>query len=377
LVFALICSISLRAAQLPSSPGIHKGSEVSVDGHTRTFDYYIPAARPPGVVPLVFVMHGYGGEADQVTGEGGYTAPHKIWRHIADSVGFLCVYPEGSFSDVDTNKRGWNDCRETAESNPFLDDVRFVTSLLDTISSAFPIDTSAVFATGTSNGGFMALRLAVEAPDRFCAVAAIAASMPMTSECRTPTAPVSVLFMNGTEDPVLPFHGGSVGDTTGVRGDALSSYAAVDVWLEVNNIATTPMIDSIHDTNPFDASRVTRHRWGPGPYDKTVVLYEVAGGGHTEPSQAEKYSEAFQDDFVGEQNHDIEMAEEVWAFFADASRIATVPPQPIRHSDAHTILREAGGAAYDLLGRRMHPTSRRPAPHQRPARVQGQSCPRP
>jgi len=48
-------------------------------------------------------------------------------------------------------------------------------------------------------------------------------------------------------------------------------------------------------------------------------LIEVVGGGHTEPSIAERYSNLFLL-VVGNQNGDFEMAEEVWGFFSDKSK---------------------------------------------------------
>ena len=49
---------------------------------------------------------------------------------------------------------------------------------------------------------------------------------------------------------------------------------------------------------------------------KRQAVYRIDGGGHNEPSIEERYRALFLR-VVGEQNHDIEMADEVWAFFAD------------------------------------------------------------
>jgi len=42
--------------------------------------------------------------------------------------------------------------------------------------------------------------------------------------------------------------------------------------------------------------------------------YEVVNGGHTEPSIQERYSNLYKL-IVGNQNGDIEMAQEIWGFF--------------------------------------------------------------
>jgi polyhydroxybutyrate depolymerase len=51
------------------------------------------------------------------------------------------------------------------------------------------------------------------------------------------------------------------------------------------------------------------------------VLYEVRGGGHTEPSLTEHNRRLYKR-IVGPQNRDIEMAEEVWSFFKNRRRQA-------------------------------------------------------
>lgn len=55
------------------------------------------------------------------------------------------------------------------------DDLKFLTNLIDEIAQKYPVDRKRVYASGICNGGFVALRLGVEAPEKFAAVAAIAA----------------------------------------------------------------------------------------------------------------------------------------------------------------------------------------------------------
>jgi len=50
----------------------------------------------------------------------------------------------------------------------------------------------------------MSLRLAVEAADTFAAVGSIVGHVAATSECSAPVTPISVLFISGTEDPLVP-----------------------------------------------------------------------------------------------------------------------------------------------------------------------------
>lgn len=59
-----------------------------------------------------------------------------------------------------------------------------------------------------------------------------------------------------------------------------------------------------------------RYTYSQGVEGTQVLLYEIIGGGHVEPSIQEQYA-AIAELILGKQNHDIEMAEEIWNFFRD------------------------------------------------------------
>jgi polyhydroxybutyrate depolymerase len=352
----IIIPCSLFAA-LNLEPGLHKDNTIFSGGISRTFDYYIPANLPTEV-SLVLLLHGHGGDADGMTGESGTAAPFKVFMSIADTAKFICVFPDGEFSPIENNTRGWNDCRETAESNPNVDDVTFLISLIDTFSSYYSVSPKATFVAGMSNGGFMTMRLATEVPEMFGAFAAVCSSMPQTSECSAPSAPASVLFMNGTDDSIMPYSGGNMNrDTSGTRGDALSTWDAVNQWLLLNQIASTGQVDSLPDINKEDGTRVVKHSWESATNLKKVVFYEIIGGGHTEPSIIEKYSDWWQDgglffDGVGSQNHDVEMAHEIWNFFSALESIPSKVQRNVPVAKRTPLIRNAQGH-YDLQGRRI------------------------
>ena len=135
----------------------------------------------------------------------GNAAPHRVWLEIAEREKLILVIPSGALSP-DGNP-GWNDCRADAESNPKTDDVKFIRALIQNVAKSCAIDRSRIFASGMSNGGNMALRLALELSDQIAAVAVVASAMPKVNICGPPAHPVSVLFMNGTADPLLPYEG--------------------------------------------------------------------------------------------------------------------------------------------------------------------------
>ena len=98
---------------------------------------------------------------------------------------------------------------------------------------------SKVFAIGTSNGGHFAIRLAEEIPNRITAFASIAASNSVNSDCNSLPIEVSALFMNGTDDPILPYTGGQMPSN---RGEVHSTENTISYWVNKNGTDTFPEI---------------------------------------------------------------------------------------------------------------------------------------
>lgn len=300
--------------------GLIKDNVIISNGTHRSYDMYVPHDLAGQAVPLVLLFHGHFGNSDVMTGENHKAAPYKVWLKLAEKYHFIVAIPNG-MKGAD-GARGWNDCRAGAESNPTSDDVGFVTTLVSHLEQEYPIDTRRVYASGTSNGGYMVLRLAMEMSGTFAAVAPVVAAMPLHNECKAPTHPISVLFMNGTKDPFTHFNGGEIGKDKYKRGAALSTPASVNYWIKHDGTKSKPVIKQFPDLSSTDNSHVVRESYINGKQGTEVVLYKVIGGGHTEPSLEEKYGMVWRL-IVGDQNHDIEMAREIWRFFKDKKQQAT------------------------------------------------------
>ncbi len=310
-----------RGARAPAWPqgkaprGTLATRTLVVDGVPRRYALYLPATEGDGPYALVLELHGGGVTIEDMTGESGYKTPYKLWMPLADAEGVVVVYPEGLPGAY--GKPTWNDCRGDATVSSQADDVRFIGALLDHLLAAHPIDPRRVYVSGTSNGGLMALRLAVAMPTRLAAVAAVAAAMPARSECPPPTHPLSVLFMNGTRDTHLPYAGGTVSrPPKSSFGTVQSTAASVALWVRLDRASPQPTVYRFPDRDPRDGSTVVRYTYAHGVGGTQVVLYRIEGGGHAAPSIAQQYSRLFERRF-GRQNHDIEMVQEVWQFFRD------------------------------------------------------------
>jgi len=285
------------------------------DGDKRSYDLYLPNDKTNGSMPMVLLLHGHFGDADVMTGENNKKAPYKVWLDIADREGWVLLIPDGAFGS--DKQRGWNDCRADTTTNPNTDDVLFLNSLIRAISAKYPINKKRIYAHGTSNGGMMVYRLAIESGNKFKAMASIVASMPVQSECRDSNIPMPIMVMNGTRDPLVPYEGGKIGrkrDQDRGRGSVVSTDDTIQYWLENNGINSRPQIKMLSNNVIRDRSRVRVETYRGGRNNSEVVLYKVLGGGHTEPSNQERYNKLYKL-IVGNQNHDIEMAEEVFQFF--------------------------------------------------------------
>jgi len=127
---------------------------------------------------------------------------------LADQHGFVVLYPDGY-------RRNWNDCRKHATFPAKLqniDDMSFIRTLIARVMAEQGVDEKSVYVFGYSNGGHMAFRLAMEAPDEVAAIAAVAASLPTpdASSCPQQGRTSRIMLINGTEDPINPYQGGVV-----------------------------------------------------------------------------------------------------------------------------------------------------------------------
>ena len=311
LALAISCAFIITACgggDDPNTSGrLTQNNSFAAQGDTRQYHLYEPA-QPQSATPVI-LLHGNGGSADQILGLDNTKAPYKAWLEIAERENIILVVPDGALGSDD--KKGWNDCRADASTNPTTDDVQFLSALIDKIRTDYSLGDRKVFVMGTSNGGVMTQRLAEEIPDELAAISVVVASRPASSVCPNSSVALPILFMNGTDDPILPYAGGSIASN---RGMVLSTQATVDHWVARNQTDTTPVQTALDNIDTGDGSTINRFSYRNGTNGAVVEHYEVVGGGHTEPSLAERYGLVFKA-IVGNQNGDIEMAEEVWNFF--------------------------------------------------------------
>jgi len=295
------------------------GSFVS-SGEKREYVLYVPRsydrARP---TPLVISMHGAGlwGAAQRDISR---------WNELADRKGFIVVYPSGVGGN---GVRIWR----VEPGDGLTRDVRFISDLIDTLSAAYNIDSTRIYADGLSNGGGMSFALSCTLPNRIAAVGMVGAAQTLPWQwCaereveggrRETERPVPVISFHGTADPVVPYNGGSS-------------------WISPRPFPSTPRWTAnwarrngcaVGFREATVTRDVTRREYTGCADDASVVLYTIHGGGHTWPGGMQ-----LPEWFVGRTTRSVDATSLMWEFFAEhpkppASRrprpASRVPPYPI------------------------------------------------
>ena len=178
-------------------------------------------------------LHGGGGNMD-------IQATDKFYGQIAkaDQAGYVVVFPNG-FSRLSSGKLAtWNAghcCAAARDTN--ADDVGFIRAIVANLSAQPGIDAQRMYASGRSNGGMMAYRLACEMPEVFKAIVAVAGT-DNTQSC-TPKSPVSVLHIHAKDDERVLFNGGA-----GRKSKQVTEYVSVPdtvaKWVQLNGCAAPP-----------------------------------------------------------------------------------------------------------------------------------------
>jgi polyhydroxybutyrate depolymerase len=222
------------------------------------------------------------------------------------------VRPEG-YDASGLGLRTWNagSCCSGAVT-AVVDHVAAVRAILDRMEDEWLVDSDRVYATGHSNGGMMAYRLACELSDRIAAIAPNSAVLvdkdldvqpPRELFACTPQRPVAVMHMHGDADTCSPMAGGrSTGFETSLRPPVADSIAR---FVSLNHASTTPRVT-------YQRGDVTCVTYDGQP-NGDVVLCVARGGGHAWPGAS--YSLFTRANCGGNAIRDLDANEAIWEFF--------------------------------------------------------------
>ncbi len=258
---------SACAAMPAPSVGLQTRQIIS-GGFARTYLLYVPASyRASTRTPLVVDLHGSGSTPDAELRVSNLAS-------AADARGWVIAAPAG----VTTRPTGagftWN-----IPPNPAgVDDVAFITDVVDEVSRAHCIDAGAVFAMGLSGGARMSSQLACRAPDRFAAISAVAGlrhPAGAEGECVDGAAPPSVLTFHGTDDRVNQYV---------AEAGKSPPYWSYGLEEAVSRWRTALKCGDASTKQVTAATQRIRYACAKGA---ELVFYHTVGAGHTWPGTHE------------------------------------------------------------------------------------------
>ncbi|HEX4954818.1 MAG TPA: PHB depolymerase family esterase [Thermoanaerobaculia bacterium] len=258
-------------------------------GEKREYLLHVPSsydrARP---VPLVISLHGGGSWP-------AYLENTSRWSELAEEQGFLVVYPAGSDAP-----KSWHVGRGAG----LMDDVRFLSELIDTLEAAYNIDPARIYANGLSNGAGMTFVLSCTLSDRIAAVGMVAAAHSLPWSWCKDERPVPMIAFHGTADALTSYHGGrSPAFPQRMILPSIPTWTAN--WARRNRCGTSPVESVV-------AADVTRLEYTGCADDAAVVLYTVQGGGHTWPG-----GRPMPEWLTGVTSNGVDATRQMWAFFRE------------------------------------------------------------
>jgi len=299
------------AAQEPFSSRVER--TLRFDDRDRTFLLHdfagsdIPA-------PLVIVLHGGGGNAENAVQMTGFD-------RVAARERFIVAYPDGTRNDRPRGRLGqalrernllltWNagHCCASAMARR-VDDVGFIGAVIDDLTGSGRVDPSRVYVTGMSNGAMLAHRIGRELSRKVAAIAPVVGAV--FGDEPAPQAPVSAFIVVGAEDEVVPPQGGPLrlrallGNASAADRDVAPALAQATYWATHNGCG---------EGTRRETATSTATDWIACRSGAPVVFHSVKDNGHAWPGgRAGRRGAA-------EPSTAFDATEEIWDFFASHRR---------------------------------------------------------
>lgn len=252
-----------------------------------------PTYDGPRLVPLVILLHGTSGTVDDIE-------TYTDMPAVAGQRGYAVLTPQGIGPADGTLPIHWTVPGFDGPGSP--DDVAFVSGLVNTVTTAYCIDASRVFATGISGGAAFATVLACRT-DLLAGIAPVA-GFNLVPPCEN-ARPLTVVAVHGSSDALVAYDGIAVPEPTPVDAPPPSDAAApsapstpaASTAAELAALGSPfyngPIVDDIArwaaafgcstQTGGQPATDVTSTTFTGCRDDVTVSLVTVTDGGHTWP----------------------------------------------------------------------------------------------
>lgn len=295
LPFGFVALTMLGILAQGNDPGTMESRTFPYGGIDRTYAVYVPSAYDSETqTPLLIALHPSGSRAVDMAAITGFNT-------LAERENFIVLYPEGPYGywDYGAGLESWEGI------TPLLDDPGFISALLEAVEEEFTLDSTRLYAVGYSNGARMAYRLGCELPLAAIATVAATISDEIITAC-PPEARVSVMYVHGLDDQVIPWTAKPLHIDGQFISNALSAVETITFWALQNQCEVEPEYFNLPDADPADGISVGRVLYATCESETEVVLYGVRGGGHS-----------------WRQSPDFDTSEFVWSFLSSHPRVET------------------------------------------------------
>lgn len=319
----------------------------SFQGVNRKYEVIIPDTFEENM-PLVIALHGWSGTIELMKD---YTGLHQF----ANGAGFVLAIPAGISNSWNI---GLTWCPDRGDF-PGVDDVGFISAMIDSLYFKHNIDLSRVYVCGWSTGGQMALRLGAEIGDRLAAVATVGGGLFDQAENWDLKRSMPVLSIHGTED--LYYKYGGPGPTQ--CSEEWSLEQTLSYWVDHNQCDAEGDTTEIFNMITDDLSTAQKIVFDGSSDGAQVVHFKIIGGGHSWPDSPGPYPYWPTE---GNRNRDINANQEIWNFFkaydhpgaplllvnfADAQLPPFIYPNPTTSVLNIDVVDMAGYSIYNLSGK--------------------------
>ncbi|HXT51692.1 MAG TPA: PHB depolymerase family esterase [Thermoanaerobaculia bacterium] len=293
----LLAALAAAAPQARLAPGNHRVT-LHHDGRARRYLVHVPPAAASGrALPVLLSFHGAGGSP---AGHQRFTQTDSL----ADRKGFLVVYPEGTDSGGLLVWNAGTCCGPRVAGQ--VDDVGFALAVVDDLARRVTVDPHRLYATGISNGGMMAHRLAAEASTRVAAIAPVAGGLVYPR--LAPGRPVPVLHIHSLDDPIALYRGGLRGRLAGVERMNPNIDRMMARWAAADGCTGGPDVATERRDARGHTARLLS--WSGCAGGSAVRLWQLTGAGHVWPGQ--QLSRGLR--LLGTPTTVIDANEEIWKF---------------------------------------------------------------
>ncbi len=261
-------------------------------------------------VALVLVLHGSTGFSLRYPFwffRSSFIEEYSEFSNIADEKGFIVVYPNAKL-DFYTNGFDYNYGYVPGGVPKFVDDLGFISDLINKMKQTYNINSSRIYVTGLSDGAAITYSIGAYLSDIVAAIAPVAGTIGGCFSLENdnyyqipiPANPVSVIIFHGTNDSLIAYEGGGDYNMSSVN-------ESVSFWVEHNDCGPTPEI------NISESGKIIERTYTNGEKGTEVILFTTVGGEHWWPGNPLNSAPAAP--WLVDDIQEISATDLIWEFF--------------------------------------------------------------